>query len=206
MKEIAYCLSQVILSGDEAECNQDMRDIVAFGIQLMISSFLSIVSVIVIAMLRECFIGGILYLIVFCTLRRYAGGYHAPNSKSCIGIFSVIFFCSSVWAEYVASEMIILLVFKMLVCVLLMAFWLYAPMGTLANPLPESLRQGRKRKTIYYAVFFSAIFGIQNSEEACLSLFAILWCELLLIIGQVKLTYYEKLTKTREEIYNERKN
>lgn len=191
MKKVAYYLSQVLLYEDEAEGDKDMRDIVAFGIQLMISTFLSIMSVVIIALLRDCFIGGILYLIVFCTLRRYAGGYHASNSKSCIGIFSIIFWSSSVLVEYVTSEMISMLIFKMIVFVLLIVFWLYAPMGTLENPLPESLMQGRKRKAVYYAALFFVVLGIRNNKRACLGLFAILWCELLLIIGQVKLIHCE---------------
>ena len=64
-----------------------------YGIDLFISSFLEILSILAIAIAFGNFIETTLLFVFFIPLRIYAGGYHADTKLKCY-LISLIFLCN----------------------------------------------------------------------------------------------------------------
>ena len=88
---------------------EDDIDKCKYGIDLFISSFLEIISILVIAAILGNFIETILLFVFFIPLRIYAGGYHADTKLKCYLISLVMYGFSYAIAKIVPSELFALI-------------------------------------------------------------------------------------------------
>ena len=63
---------------------KDKEEIYSYGLELLISQMISILSVLLIGALIGHFVDVLVFLIVFIPLRTYAGGYHAESHIRCL--------------------------------------------------------------------------------------------------------------------------
>lgn len=72
---------------------QDKEDIeiYAYGLEVLISSFLSIFSVIIISLFLRMFSGTLIFLTSFIALRIFTGGYHASTHVKCFLILIMVY-------------------------------------------------------------------------------------------------------------------
>lgn len=80
-----------------------------YGIDLFISSFLEIISILVIAAILGNFIETVLLFVFFVPLRIYAGGYHADTKLKCYFISLVMYGFSYTLANITPSGMFVLI-------------------------------------------------------------------------------------------------
>lgn len=72
----------------DIDCNdKDEQSIIEFGISIMLSKLLNLVTEVIIGWLFSMLFEAIVFLIAFSFLRSYAGGFHASSSGKCY-IFS----------------------------------------------------------------------------------------------------------------------
>ena len=88
---------------------EDDIDKCKYGIDLFISSFLEIISILVIAAILGNFIETVLLFVFFIPLRIYAGGYHADTKLKCFLISLVMYGFSYTLANITPSEMFVLI-------------------------------------------------------------------------------------------------
>ena len=88
---------------------EDDIDKCKYGIDLFISSFLEIISILAIAAILGNFIETVLLFVFFIPLRIYAGGYHADTKLKCFIISLVMYGFSYTLANITPSEMIVLI-------------------------------------------------------------------------------------------------
>lgn len=62
-----------------------------YGIELMVSSVINIVLILLISLLFSQIIEGVIFLLCFILLRQFTGGYHAKSYFSCNIIFALSF-------------------------------------------------------------------------------------------------------------------
>lgn len=73
IKRISMLLAQkIVLENNE----KDNEDIYAYGLEIIINSLISIISVLAIGILQHNFWYTVIYLTTYCSIRLYAGGYH----------------------------------------------------------------------------------------------------------------------------------
>lgn len=73
-----------------AECSDaDKEEIYIYGLELIISTFFGLISILVISCLLSCFTSGLVFISVFVPLRLFIGGYHAATYSKCF-VFSNI--------------------------------------------------------------------------------------------------------------------
>lgn len=70
--------------------NTQEKEIYVYGIQLVISSVINLLICITISLLLNELVNGILFFILFSSLRRFTGGFHCKTFIMCNMIFSVI--------------------------------------------------------------------------------------------------------------------
>lgn len=88
---------------------EDDIDKCKYGIDLFISSFLEIISILAIAAFLGNFIETVLLFVFFVPLRIYAGGYHADTKLKCYLISLVMYGFSYTLANITPSELFALI-------------------------------------------------------------------------------------------------
>lgn len=68
---------------------EEDKEIVSFGMEQMGITFVNIVTFLGMGLLLHTFYETIFFLLVFASVRRYAGGYHAPTRRRCF-LYSII--------------------------------------------------------------------------------------------------------------------
>jgi len=67
------------------------RDIYIYGLELLISTLFTSISILILGLLIEEWISGVAYLTVYFFLKSYTGGYHAKHYYECY-IYSILVF------------------------------------------------------------------------------------------------------------------
>ena len=67
------------------------RDIYIYGLELLISTLLTSISILILGFFIGEFISAIVYLLVYFLLKSYTGGYHAKHYYECF-IYSILFY------------------------------------------------------------------------------------------------------------------
>lgn len=75
----------------EKVINLDKKNIYLYGFQLFFSTTCSFISIILLSLLTGSGITGIIYLIIFMSLRITANGYHADTFLGCFIITNIFF-------------------------------------------------------------------------------------------------------------------
>ena len=95
---------------------QDKSEIYSYGMELMISTVINGVLIVISAIVMNVFVQTIVLLIPFCLLRRLAGGYHAKTHIGCAAGFisvywasiSLIRFIPMQWGTVISAFMLII--------------------------------------------------------------------------------------------------
>ena len=95
---------------------QEKSEIYSYGMELMISTVINGVLIVISAIVMNVFVQTIVLLIPFCLLRRLAGGYHAKTHIGCAAGFisvywasiSLIRFIPMQWVTVISACMLII--------------------------------------------------------------------------------------------------
>jgi len=68
---------------EQAE-NEDEKEVVIYGLEIMLSTLVNILVVLLIGIVSNNLLETILYLLCFCSIRVFAGGFHANTQLSCL--------------------------------------------------------------------------------------------------------------------------
>lgn len=150
IKRISMLLAQkIVLENNE----KDNEDIYAYGLEIIINSLISIISVLAIGILQHNFWYTVIYLTTYCSIRLYAGGYHAKNNFYCILIFVLAYMCSPIWnvlyCKFVTAFITL--------CIINLVVISWAPVDSLQNPILDSERLLLKKKAIGLTVIVSVL-------------------------------------------------
>lgn len=107
MKNISSEIADILWT--QGIIQEDDIDKCKYGIELFVSSFLEIFSILAIAAVLGNFIETILLFVFFIPLRIYAGGYHADTKLKCYLISLVMYGFSYTLAKIVPSELFALI-------------------------------------------------------------------------------------------------
>ena len=81
---------------ENKEINQDDYEVYKYGFEVLIAFIVNIAIVLSIGLLFNKIFYSIAFLICYCPIRQFAGGYHANNYTKCLLIFILIFILSFV--------------------------------------------------------------------------------------------------------------
>jgi Membrane protein putatively involved in post-translational modification of the autoinducing quorum-sensing peptide len=107
-----------------------------YGFQLMISTIISCICVVVISAFMDSIIMALLFMLSFVPLRMTAGGYHAKHHWSCIWGFNLIFFGFSLLCKYLDMRFTLIYSLFAIIFSSLMV-WTFSPVEAPNKPLPD---------------------------------------------------------------------
>lgn len=70
----------------------DQRDIYVYGSELFLSTFLGVLSIILISGLSGHFFSGFIFLLIFISIRLFSGGFHASTYLRCFILSNLSYF------------------------------------------------------------------------------------------------------------------
>lgn len=130
-------------------------EIYKYGTELILSSAISMLILLLISIITNKIIEGILFYLVFCFMRMFCGGFHAESYLKCEISFALFYSCTLA-LNYILSDIsgfywIILLLYSFVI------IYGLAPVENKNKPLDHSEIARYKRYSIFELLIWSAI-------------------------------------------------
>ncbi|WP_027701396.1 accessory gene regulator ArgB-like protein [Metaclostridioides mangenotii] len=161
----------------------------SYGFELIIAFAANALTVLLIGLIFGKFVHTLLFLLTYCPIRQYAGGFHAKNYSRCLLTFATIYLVTILTINYIDLEvyqipiMIGLAVSLIGICIL-------SPVEHRNNPLSNAERIHHKKvaarlSLIIFTVNVASIsFGILTNYFI-FSAFALYWIFIMLVLAIV---------------------
>lgn len=142
LMDLSKKISDFVCGTDCAE--EDERSIIEFGIGILLSKTLNLITEIIIGCLFSMLFETLIFLLAFSFLRSYAGGFHASTSLKCYFLSSVIMAAALLIEKYVDMPFIniIFALFGMIICLI------FAPVESKNKPLDEVEKSVYRKRTL----------------------------------------------------------
>ncbi|WP_024621038.1 accessory gene regulator ArgB-like protein [Metaclostridioides mangenotii] len=159
----------------------------SYGFELIIAFAANALTVLLIGLIFGKFVHTLLFLLTYCPIRQYAGGFHAKNYSRCLLTFATIYLVTILTINYIDLEvnqiplMIGLAVSLIGICIL-------SPVEHRNNPLSNAERIHHKKvaailSLIIFALNIASInFGILTNYFI-FSAFALYWIFIMLVLA-----------------------
>lgn len=97
-------------------------EVCKIGLQIIFSDIINILCIMVIGCLVDRFLFGLIYIVTFCGIRKFSGGFHAKTILICrlstIGLFVITLLVESVFSTVAIYASVICVVITMITMVL----------------------------------------------------------------------------------------
>lgn len=143
------------------------QDIYIYGFELLFTTLLSTVSILILSALLNQLLAGMIFIGVFFTMRMFAGGYHAETHWGCFLITNGAYlaYTALAWAlERIHNAYCILML-----CAALWYLWTHAPVTHPNQPLTEKKYRNNKKNirfSIIAVVIMTALLYLLNLRGA----------------------------------------
>lgn len=131
-------LKYKVISDDEFE-------IYVYGFDLLFTTMLSVVSILILASALSSFLDGIIFILIFFVMRMFVGGYHAETHWGCFIVTNVTFCISLFFYRVLYRLSLYNCIFIFLISVGCIFCW--APIVHPNQPLTAE-KYGKNRKYI----------------------------------------------------------
>lgn len=162
---------------DRGIINSDNKETYITGSKLILSDIINSSLIFLIGILTKSFIDSCIYLIVFWTVRKFSGGFHAETYAVCrivtVGAYILIFCVGKIIDDYYT---IITLVCSIFAIVTIVAF---APVRNPNKMLTDKEIKANKLFALITTLFFTlvsvvlAVFDRKEGSVISLTLFAV---------------------------------
>ncbi|MDD4370941.1 MAG: accessory gene regulator B family protein [Anaerostipes sp.] len=145
---------------------KDDEEVYRYGLEILYATVLGIISVIIIGNMLERKIASFIFLLCYCPLRLFAGGYHAKTRARCmlsfLFMFSIILGVNRIFNIFVMEyiHLAIALLFYNVV------IFVFAPVESTKNLLSEDRKKRMKLKSIVISIIISTMIWLLNYSES----------------------------------------
>lgn len=169
----------------------DEKEVYIYGLELFLSSIVNFAIILFIGYLFDRFFETIIFLITFCPLRQFSGGFHASNYARCTIYFNLIYIGIIQLEKYLLlhiEQYILLLI--LVITSLIIA--LMAPIEDSNKPLNNYEKHLFKSKSIKILIFWNVMVVLEififKVKVLCLiySVIAVVLLAVLMITGSMK--------------------
>lgn len=154
-----------LISGDKS-----LKNILAYGFELIITSCLGVLMLIVCSIVSGVPVGWIPFLLGFAPLRTVAGGFHATTHNRCYLVTTSIYYLCISICKHVAYSPLYLILLAIMVYFIV---FIFAPLAAKNKPLAEGTRSTNRCLSIMLSlvlVFFSVILCLIRYSDFYIAL------------------------------------
>lgn len=138
--------------------NSDDIDIYQYGFEIIISTAIGFTLIILIGTILNMLPLSLIFYIIFVSLRKFTGGYHAKSYFKCNLVFvSIYLFTIFMTKITIISEQYNFFVNTLLLVVVSLTVWRYAPIENPNKPLDEEQRKINHKYSIISTAILSAV-------------------------------------------------
>lgn len=174
--------------------SDDQREIYCYGVELIISTTIGFILILVSGLLISDIISSIIFLIVFVVLRQHCGGYHANSYLKCNTVF-VLTFLSTVMLTVFLEDMVTVWMMSLLFAFNILTMVIYAPVDSKNKRL--SVDEKKKHRVISIAIasaigILALILMLIEKHYAIIVMMTLIMVSALLLFQKLKENAYEK--------------
>jgi accessory gene regulator len=189
IEKLSNRVVQYLVHCNSIEDTEEYRDYYQYGVEITISSVLSVAAVLAIGILLHRFFASVLYFFLFMFIRRFTGGYHANtyfkcNITGCITFSSVILL--SFLAEKYDGFKYLSFAFALISVLIII---IYCPVENKNKPIAPNKIKRYRILSVIIALVYCIIAGIALSVSqfyGYLILFTLSLTAMLVIIEKIK--------------------
>ena len=187
IESIASIITNFLIKRDVV--TQKDKDIYKYGFEILLSSIIGILLVLVFGMAAGSLITSLIFILVFCSLRFKCGGYHANSYISCNIVFVTVFMVVLLIEKFSENVAISPPTFILIFLLGLFVMYKYAPVENVNKPLDEDEKKSGKRQSfVLYIVWWVVgvvLYKIAYSVMVALAA-SLLMVIILMLVGFVK--------------------
>jgi accessory gene regulator B len=200
-KKIADNLSNSLVSSG-AISGSDVR-VYSYAAELLLSSITGLVICVGIGILFGSPLGSVIFLVIYCPLRQFSGGYHAANHIACAAIFCLLFLGNTLVAHNVIAKITdsegMLLILLIVAGLSVVVINLFSPVEDRNKPLDQNevVKFKKKTRVLSIAAFILIIILVKLNflEASYYACSAVLILSILLVMGIISNLRGEKNEK-----------
>lgn len=171
---------------------EEYKDIVSYGMEHMVITLGNIVIFLEIGAFLHMFWETVVFLLVFASVRRYAGGYHAPTRWRCF-IYSITIVVTSLFLiKYVYINRVFYVISSWIVGSVIISI---SPVQADNKPLNVYEVCAYRKKAVFLSVMWivllGALTGLKQDIFAHTIWVALVWVAVLMVVGKVT-KYFKK--------------
>lgn len=165
--------------------DEDKEEIYIYGLELIISTFVGLSSILFLSCLLSCFTSGLVFISVFVPLRLFTGGYHAESYGKCF-VISNISYLLILYVRDITLEIFPMWIWSFLLIGMCCYIIRNAPIVNSAQPINES-RQKRNKKMTKYILIADIVWivclAINQRELMVMAILSIFLASVLMLIS-----------------------
>lgn len=170
--------------------NKDEYEVYSYGFEVLMAFIVNIMVILTIGYILNIFYETILFLIIYCPIRQFAGGYHADNYKRCLLVF-ILIYLSNIFILNILINNELYYICIILTLISYTGICIISPLEHRQNPLSVTEKKIYRKKVICSTgmVLILSIIGIKyniKSEYSMYMLSSIICIFIMQILGLVK--------------------
>ena len=142
LKRIASRLTDIICHHNHIP--EERKPIYVYGLELLLSTSASVISILVISALFNRMIVGFVYLVTFLFFRMVCGGYHAKTYSRCFFSSIITYLLAMFFSTYLYNRL--LMIIALIASCLVIVLW--APIPNSRHSLSERMKKRNRRLAI----------------------------------------------------------
>ena len=139
------------------QVDDDMADVYKYGIEVLISSLVNLLLILISGLLLGDIIAGLVFMIMFILLRSYTGGYHAETYLRCNIAFVCTFVVTFFAARYISTVDNGIVLTVGLLVLSYIPIWLFSPVKNRHKYL--SVEKKKRSRIISFVLFFMSVIA-----------------------------------------------
>jgi len=163
-----------------------MAEVYQYGLELLLSTVLTTLSILGLACSVDSFLYGMLYLMISIPLRMTAGGYHASTYAKCFVTSNLSYLAVSMSTRFLSELALPYPIWLIILSISTCYIWRHCPVRNPHHPVKEKILQKNRHYAIGilcidYFLLLSLYIKLQQSELLNLAVVTILSVALFMI-------------------------
>lgn len=178
-----------LLVGNDSIDNED-SEVCSYGLEVLISSLINTVIVLLIGFILGKFMQTVVFIVCYCSIRQFSGGYHASSHGKCIFTFlcmyiATVFIVGNIYSIHLKLVILLIGILNWI------SIFILVPVEHVNNQLTdlEKIKNKKNARVIVTLVLVGILIGLSLDlayEYVLYSVLAICWVNFMFILQIVK--------------------
>jgi len=174
----------------------DNRIYYTYGIELVLNNFIIFLSIALIGILTKMIFISLIYVVTYCSIRNYVGGYHCKTHMKCYFTTLSLYLLMLFLNYYLSNNRLIFS--YILIAIAIPIIYIFAPVDYGNGSISDDDRKTYRIKSIILIAISLAIYIWANILHLTEVSFAIAWA-IFIVNSLMLLTLFLNLLETRRK-------